>query len=107
MSSFYNKSVKDTFKELESSEKGLTSQQAQERLEKYGENKLQEGKKTNIVTRFFKQFTDIMVIILLVAAVISLVVAVIEKPVKTEKNEKKASEKKEKKQEKVINPKKR
>ncbi len=84
MSSFYNKSVKDTFKELESSEKGLTSQQAQERLEKYGENKLQEGKKTNIVTRFFKQFTDIMVIILLVAAVISLVVAVIEKPVKTE-----------------------
>ncbi len=73
MSNFYDKSVKDVYKELNTSEKGLTTQEAQERLAKYGENKLPEGKKKSWIMRFLSQFKDIMVIILLVAAVISLV----------------------------------
>ncbi len=78
MKTFYNKSLEDTYKELQTSSKGLTSQEAQSRLERDGENKLKEAKKTSIIVKFFRQFTDIMVIILMVAAVISLVVALIE-----------------------------
>ncbi len=78
MKTFYNKSLEDTYKELQTSSEGLTSQEAQSRLERDGENKLKEAKKTSIIVKFFRQFTDIMVIILMVAAVISLVVALIE-----------------------------
>ncbi|MBQ7224160.1 MAG: calcium-translocating P-type ATPase, PMCA-type [Clostridia bacterium] len=58
---------------------GLTSAQVQERKEKYGENKLKEKKKKSNAQRFFEQFKDVMIIILLVAAVISFVIACVEK----------------------------
>lgn len=73
MSNYYDKSVKEVFSELKTSEKGLSTQEAADRLVKYGENKLPEGKKKSWIVRFLSQFKDIMVIILLVAAVISLV----------------------------------
>ena len=76
---FHNKDIEDACQTLQTSKDGLTSAQAQERLQKYGENKLQEAKKTSIIVRFLKQFTDVMVIILLVAALISLVVSIVEK----------------------------
>ncbi len=55
---------------------GLTSNQVAERREKYGENKLKEQKKKTIVQRFFEQFQDAMIIILLIAAAVSLGVAI-------------------------------
>lgn len=58
---------------------GLSSVQVQERKEKYGENKLKEKKKKSNAQRFFEQFKDVMIIILLVAAVISFVIACVEK----------------------------
>ncbi len=66
------------FEQLKTSEKGLTSAEAQRRIEKYGKNKLVEAKKETIIQRFLKQLADPMIIILLVAAAISAVVAVIE-----------------------------
>lgn len=57
---------------------GLTQAQVAERKEKYGENKLKEKKKKSGVQRFFEQFKDAMIIILLVAAVVSFVIACIE-----------------------------
>ena len=67
-------------KELESnSETGLTSQQVKERAEKYGENKLKEKKKKTWIGRFFEQFKDAMIIILILASVVSFVIACIEK----------------------------
>jgi len=73
MSNYYDKSVDQVLKELKTTKSGLSTQEAQERLAKYGENKLPEGKKKNWLVRFLSQFKDIMVIILLVAAAISLV----------------------------------
>lgn len=61
--------------EVNSSEQGLTSAQAQERLEKNGKNKLAEGKKESLLHRFLKQLADPMIIILIVAAVISAITA--------------------------------
>lgn len=74
---FYTKNKEQVFKELDTSENGLSKEQAQERLEKYGENKLAEGKKTSLLVRFFSQFKDVMVIVLLVAAMVSLVVSIV------------------------------
>ncbi len=59
--------------------RGLTQAQVAERKEQYGENKLREKKKKSGVQRFFEQFKDVMIIILLVAAVVSFVIACIEK----------------------------
>lgn len=39
---FHKKSVSETYKELESSAKGLTSHEAKSRLEKFGPNELEE-----------------------------------------------------------------
>ena len=63
-------------KELQSNETtGLSSQQAQERLARYGENRLKEKKKKTNLQRFFKQFKDVMIIILLAAAAVSFGIA--------------------------------
>lgn len=51
---------------------GLSTAQAKQRLELYGENVLQEKKKENVAVIFFRQFADLLVIILLVAAAISM-----------------------------------
>ena len=59
-------------------ENGLTVDEARERLEKNGRNKLAEGKKKSLVRRFLEQLADPMIIILLVAALISGVLAVVE-----------------------------
>lgn len=78
MKNFYSKSVAEVFKELKCNANGLSDKEAQERLIKNGENKLDEGKKTSGFVKFLAQFKDIMVIILLCAAVISLVFSIIE-----------------------------
>lgn len=72
----YTISREDLLKELSvSSERGLSTQEAQERLAKYGENKLTEKKKKTNLQRFLDQFKDAMIIILLVAAAVSFGVA--------------------------------
>ena len=62
--------------ELDSSENGLSSAEAQKRLEAHGKNKLKEPAKESLIKRFFGQMVDPMIIILLVAAAISGVLAV-------------------------------
>ncbi len=74
----YLETVEAVFKEVQSSEAGLTSQEAAARLERNGKNKLAEAKKDSMLTRFFNQMKDPMIIILLVAAVISAVTEIIE-----------------------------
>ena len=50
---------------------GLSSIEAENRYEQYGENKFKKKKKTNLFIKFLLQFNDFMIIILLLAAIIS------------------------------------
>ena len=76
---FYLEPIEDVFAEFESSEVGLTSAQASERLARDGGNMLAHEKKESLVKRFFKQLLDPMIIILIAAAIISAVIAVLAK----------------------------
>ena len=68
---FYMKTVKEVFEALKTSETGLSSEEADERLSQYGENKLSTIVKTPKWLKFLLQFKDVLVIILIVAGTIS------------------------------------
>lgn len=55
-------------------EKGLTADEVRQRLEEYGENRLNEKKPATFLQRFVRQMKDTMVLILLLAAAVSLAV---------------------------------
>ncbi len=55
---------------------GLTNAQAKSRTEKYGSNVLRGKKKQSVIIKFFMQFSDFMVLILLAAAAVSFGIAV-------------------------------
>ncbi len=74
----YLETAEAVFAEVQSSEAGLSSQEAAARLEKNGKNKLAEAKKDSTLKKFFDQMKDPMIIILIVAAVISAVTEFIE-----------------------------
>lgn len=71
MKDFYLQSKDEVLKEFKASPNGLSSGEAKERLAKYGENALVEGKKETVFQVFLDQFKDLMVIILIIAALIS------------------------------------
>lgn len=64
-------SIPELYKILESTPEGLTSKQSDDRLEKYGKNKLLGKKPTSILRLILEQFEDRLVQILLVVAVLS------------------------------------
>ena len=80
----YLQSKEDVLNDLQVGENGLSTSEAEARLEKNGKNKLAEGKKESLIHRFFKQLAEPMTIILLVAAVISGVLAIVEKEFPTD-----------------------
>ena len=71
----YLSSLEEVLKEQNSSQEGLTTGEAQERLSKYGKNELEKGKKTSLLQRFLKELAYPMIIILIVAAIISGITA--------------------------------
>ena len=71
MKEWYQISTEDVKKKMETSEHGLTTEEAAKRLAQYGENVLAEGKKKSVFAVFFGQFADLLVGILIVAAAIS------------------------------------
>ena len=74
----YLHSVDEVFEAVNSTAEGLTSAEAEKRLQENGKNKLAEAKKVSMLSRFVDQLKDPMIIILLVAAVISAVTEMIE-----------------------------
>ena len=75
----YLASAEEVLEEQSSNpETGLAASTAQERLARYGLNKLDEEEKTPLWIRFFQQMADPMVIMLIVAAVISAVTGMIQ-----------------------------
>lgn len=58
---------------------GLSLSEAEKRKKQYGENRLREKKKKSALWRFFDQFKDAMILILIAAAVVSFTVVCLEK----------------------------
>ena len=55
--------------------RGLNQRECQRRLEQYGKNGLRPAKRRGLLARFFSQFQDLMVLILLAAAAVSFAVS--------------------------------
>ena len=74
VSQWFTKSPDEVLSELETDQtRGLTGQQARERLETHGPNALEGAKKESLVKRFLGQMKDPMILVLLAAAVLSLI----------------------------------
>jgi Ca2+-transporting ATPase len=72
MKQWWHLEIEDAAKFLDSDlSSGLTSQEAQGRLNKYGPNQLKEAKKYSALSIFFGQFEDFIIWVLIVAAVVS------------------------------------
>lgn len=71
MEKLWMKQKEELYRLLESDPRGLTTGEAKTRLEKYGENKLKEGKQKGVLQVFAEQFADLLVVILIIAAIIS------------------------------------
>ena len=74
----YMQSAEEVLQQLETDVSGLSQQQADERLAKYGPNKLKEAEKISAFRRFLNQLKDPMLIILMVAAAVSAATTVID-----------------------------
>ncbi len=68
---WYRLSVEEVMKNLDCGPTGLSNAEAAKRLEKYGPNEIIEKKKTPAWVQFLKQFTEVLIIILLVATAVS------------------------------------
>ena len=69
----WEKSRVELLRELNSSEHGLTAEEAAVRLGRHGPNELRSGGKKSVLRIFLEQFKDFLVIILILAAVVSAV----------------------------------
>ena len=78
MKTTYTLSTQEVLQQLSVGPEGLTTQQANERLQQYGPNKLKEAEKPSWLQRFAAQLTDPMLIILMVAAVVSAATTVLD-----------------------------
>ncbi len=81
MSAEENKSInwhrldsKEVQEKLQSFEKGLSSEDAHKRLERYGPNELIEKKHKSLWMMFLDQFKDFMILVLIAAAVVAGVI---------------------------------
>jgi len=69
---FYQLSKKEAIEKLKTDDKqGLSPRQAEKRLVEYGLNELKEGKRRPMFFRFFDQFKDLLIIVLIVAGLLA------------------------------------
>ena len=71
---FYNVGIAEVLKKLQTSFNGLSTEEALDRLKKYGKNELPKKKNDGIIKIFFKQILDPIVIILLVTILFSFLI---------------------------------
>lgn len=74
MEKYYLEDAQEVLKKLDSSEMGLTSKEAEKRLEENGKNKLKEGEKETLFQKFVNSISDPMTIMLLGAAALQAIV---------------------------------
>ncbi len=74
MAPWYRKTVDECVKELDTNiETGLTEQEAEKRLKKYGPNVFREGENPSVWEMLWSQINNILIWILIAAAVISVI----------------------------------
>ena len=66
--------INDVFAQSKSSEKGLSAESVNQRLEEFGKNELVEKAKKSPLIIFLSQFKDFMIMVLIAAAIVSGVV---------------------------------
>ncbi|WP_141266767.1 cation-transporting P-type ATPase [Thermodesulfovibrio sp. Kuro-1] len=69
---WYQISSKEIYQKLNTSEKGLTNEEAQKRLKQYGANRLTEEEKINRLKIFLHQFASPLIYILIIAGVVTI-----------------------------------
>lgn len=75
----HHKKIDEVLNILRSDMGGLTSEEAELRLAQNGKNVIEKTKKQTLISKFFAQFKNVMVIILLISAIISISIAVAHK----------------------------
>ena len=71
----YRRSIEDVAADLKTDlNSGLTSEEAEKRLNEYGHNELAETRHTSLAVKFLSQFKSFMIIVLIFAGIISGVV---------------------------------
>lgn len=70
---YHTMDIQAVINEMNSGFDGLSDEEAKKRLEQYGRNEIEEGKKRTLFAMFLDQFKNLMIIILLAAAAISLI----------------------------------
>lgn len=79
MRTYHNITAREACAELKTDTKtGLSTDEAKKRLSDYGKNELLQKKRKNIFVKFFEQFNDFMILILLAAAAVSFVTSIMQ-----------------------------
>lgn len=76
---FYKIKYEETLKKLKTKEEGLTKKEVNKRLEKGGQNILEEIKRKSNLKKFINQFNDLMIIVLCISSVVSFIISYINK----------------------------
>ena len=71
MSQWYKLDVEETLQSLGSCREGLTAEEAEGRLARYGPNELKERKKKTALMMLMGQFNDFLIIVLIAAAIMA------------------------------------
>ena len=75
MFEYWHANIESVFEKLNSNIEGLSSEEANKRIEIYGKNEYKKPKKESLINKIFSQFKDISMIILFVAGIISFIMA--------------------------------
>ena len=69
---WHSEKIEDIYSKLDSSNEGLEQDEAEKRLEKYGENSIKSGNKVSPLKIFVSQFQDFLIYLLIAAALVSV-----------------------------------
>lgn len=73
----FNQPLTDIYKHFSSSENGLTTNDAIKNKQSFGENILSSQKPPSMIKRFFAQFKNLMVLVLLFSSLVSSIIAIL------------------------------
>ncbi len=74
---YYSYNIKKIFNVLNSKETGLDNIEANNRLQKFGKNKMDFKKRQSNLCKFLNEFKDLMIIILILSAIVSFILSLI------------------------------